>query len=58
MSSFVSFFPSNIIKLDLEGYYAFNEKPPGRSEIRKRNLLWLLWAASSSCELPIFGSEK
>jgi hypothetical protein len=35
MSSYVSIFTSNIIKLDLEGYYAFNEKPPGRSKIRK-----------------------
>jgi hypothetical protein len=52
MSSFVSFFTSNIIKLDMEGCYAFNEKPPRRSKIRKRNLLWILRAASSSYELP------
>jgi hypothetical protein len=39
MSSYVSFFTSNIIKLDLEGYCAFNEKPPERSKKRKRNLL-------------------
>jgi hypothetical protein len=36
MSSYVSYFTSNIIKLDMKGYYAFNEKPPGRSKIRKR----------------------
>jgi hypothetical protein len=58
MSSYVSFFTSSIIKLDLEGYHAFNEKPPERSKIRKRNLVWLLWAASSSYELPTLGSEK
>jgi hypothetical protein len=52
MSSYVSFFTSNIKKLDLEGYYAFTEKPPERPKIRKRNLLWLLRAASSSYELP------
>jgi hypothetical protein len=52
MSSYVSFFTSNIIKLDMKGYYAFNEKPPGRSKIRKINILWILRAASSSYELP------
>jgi hypothetical protein len=58
MSSYVPFFTSNIIKLGLEGYYAFNEKPPERSKIRKRNLLCLLRAASSSYELPTLGPEK
>jgi hypothetical protein len=50
MSSIVSFFTLKYLKLDLEGYYAFNEKPPGRYKIRKTNLLWLLRAASSSYE--------
>jgi hypothetical protein len=51
MSSYVGYFTSNIIKLDMKGYYAFNEKPPRRSKIRKRNILWILRAASSSYEL-------
>jgi hypothetical protein len=47
-----------MIKLDLEGYYAFNEKPPESSKIRKRNLFWLPRAASISYELSTLGSEK
>ncbi len=35
----------------MKGYYAFNEKPPGRSKIRKRNILWILRGVSSSYEL-------
>jgi hypothetical protein len=34
MSSYVSFFTLKYFNLDLEGYYAFNEKLPGRSKIR------------------------
>jgi hypothetical protein len=34
MSSCVSFFTLKYFNLDLEGYYAFNEKLPGRSKIR------------------------
>jgi hypothetical protein len=37
----------------LEGSYAFHKKPPRRSKIwREKKLLWILWAASSSYELP------
>jgi hypothetical protein len=36
----------------LEGSYAFHRKPPRRSKIWEKNLLWILWAASSSYELP------
>jgi hypothetical protein len=39
-------------KLNLEGYHALHKKPPGRSMIRKKDLLWALRAASSSFELP------
>jgi hypothetical protein len=35
----------------LEGSYAFHKKPPRRSKIWEKNLLWILWAASSSYEL-------
>ncbi len=52
MSSYVSFFITSLKKWNLEGYYAFHKKPPRRSKIRKKNLLWILWAASSSYELP------
>jgi hypothetical protein len=48
----VSFFLTSNKKLNLEGSYAFHKKPPRRSKIREKNLLWILWAASSSYELP------
>ncbi len=38
---------------NLEGFYAFHKKPPRRSKIWKINLLWKLWPASSSYELPV-----
>jgi hypothetical protein len=36
----------------MKGYYAFYEKLPRRFNIRKRNILWIFRAASSSYELP------
>jgi hypothetical protein len=48
----VSFFITSNKKLNLEGSYAFYKKPPRRSKIWKKSLLWILWAASSSYELP------
>jgi hypothetical protein len=53
MSLYVSFFITSNKKWNLEGSYAFPKKPPRRSKIwRKKNLLWILQAASSSYELP------
>jgi hypothetical protein len=52
MSLYVSFFITSNKKYNLEGSYAFHKKPPRRSKIWKKNLLWILWAASSSYELP------
>jgi hypothetical protein len=52
MSLYVSFFITSNKKYNLEGSYAFHKKPPRRSKIRKKNSLWILWAASSSYELP------
>jgi hypothetical protein len=52
MSLYVSFFITSNKKWNLEGSYAFHKKPPGRSKIRGKNLLWLFRAASSSYELP------
>ncbi len=52
LSLYVYFFITSNKKWKLEGSYAFHKKPPGRSKIRRENLLWILWAASSSYELP------
>jgi hypothetical protein len=52
MSLYVTFFITSNKKLNLEGSYAFHKKPPRRSKIWKKNLLWILRAASSSYELP------
>jgi hypothetical protein len=52
MSLYVSFFITSNKKLNLEGSYDFHKKPPRRSKIWEKNLLWILWAASSSYELP------
>jgi hypothetical protein len=45
-------FSLQVKKWNLEGSYAFYKKPPRRSKIWKTHLLWILWAASSSYELP------
>jgi hypothetical protein len=52
-------YTSNFIKLDMKGYYAFNDKPPGRSKIRKKkhNLdtlggIKFIWTSSSPPPLP------
>ncbi len=59
MSLYVSFFITSNKKWNLEGSYAFHKKPPRRSKIwRKKNLLWILWAASSSYELPALPSPS
>ncbi len=52
MSLYVSFFITSNKKYNLEGSYAFHKKPPRRSKIWEKNLLWILRAASSSYELP------
>ena len=52
MSLYVSFFITTNKNWNLEGSYAFHKKLPRRSKIWKKNLFWILWAASSSYELP------
>jgi hypothetical protein len=58
MSLYVSFFIASNKKWNLEGSYAFHKKPPRRFKIWKKNLLWILWAASSSYELPALPSPN
>jgi hypothetical protein len=58
MSLNVSFFITSNKKWNLEGSYAFHKKPPRRFKIWKKNLLWILWAASSSYELPALPSPN
>jgi hypothetical protein len=48
MSLYVSFFITSNKNWNFKGSYAFHKKPPRRSKIWKKNLLWILWAASSS----------
>jgi hypothetical protein len=52
MALYVSFFITRNKKWNLEGSYAFHMKQPRRSKIWEKDLLWTLWAASSSYELP------